>query len=324
MEGGAMHITKVLVPVDFSPPSTVAVNHAVLLARRFRARLTLLHVVEPSTALMYTFPTETESAEKQRCERAERMLAAMLSPEDQDDLDLDIVVTVGDISSEIAAAVREQHADFVVMGTHGRGLVGRWLIGSVTQSLLRKINVPILTVCHATRPLSFKRILFATDFSEASSEGLDFAMDLGVTLNAEVVVAHVIDKRPLVTYETPEVAAVFDAEQTRFTNEARSAFAQIEAEGRSRKVKVETILGEGIPADAIARIADENTVDFIVLAVSRKGRMDRILLGTTAEKVIRDANVPVLSIPVRPAAERSEHEIDEVSNAGTQNHPARP
>jgi nucleotide-binding universal stress UspA family protein len=312
-----MRITKVLVPVDFSPPSTIAVNHAVLLARRFRAKLSLLHVIEPSTALMYTFPTESEAAERKRCERAERMLSAMLGPEDQDDLDVVTSVAVGDIAAIIEIAVHEQHPDIVVMGTHGRGLVGRWLIGSVTQSLLRKIDVPILTVCHATRPLSFKRILFATDFSEGSAKGFDFAMDLAATLNAEVVVAHVIDKRPLVTYETPDVTAVFDAEQKRFMEEARTTLKQIEAEARNRKVLVETIVSEGIPADAISRIADENMVDFIVLAVSRKSRMDRILLGSTAEKVIRDANVPVLSVPVRHAAERSEHEVNEVFNAGT-------
>jgi nucleotide-binding universal stress UspA family protein len=319
-----MRITKVLVPVDFSPPSTVAVNHAVLLARRFRAKLTLLHVIEPSTALMYTFPTESEAAERQRCERAERMLGAMLGSEDQDDLDLETAVTVGDIPSEIELAARKKHADMVVMGTHGRGLFGRWLIGSVTQSLLRKINVPILTVCHATRPLSFKRILFATDFSEGSVEGLDLTMELAATLNATVVVTHVIDKRPIVTHETPEMTAVFDAEEKRFMEESRNAFKQIEAEARTRKVRVEAVLAEGIPADAISRIADENTVDFIVLAVSKKSRMDRILLGTTAEKVIRDANVPVLSIPVRHMAERSKHEVDEVSNAGTQTHSPRP
>jgi nucleotide-binding universal stress UspA family protein len=319
-----MRITKVLVPVDFSPPSTVAVNHAVLLARRFRAKLTLLHVIEPSTALMYTFPTESEVAERQRCERAERMLSAMLGPEDQDDLDLETAVVVGDIPSEIELAVHEQHADIVVMGTHGRGLVGRWLIGSVAQSLLRTIDVPILTVCHATRPLSFKRILFATDFSGSSAEGLDFTMDLAATLNASIVIAHVVDKRPEVTYETPEMTAIFDTEQKRFTEEARSTFNQIEAEAKARKVRVETILAQGIAADAISRIADENNVDFIVLAVSRKSRMDRILLGTTAEKVIRDANVPVLSVPVRYGTKRSEHEVDEVSDAGTQTHSARP
>jgi len=317
-----MHITKVLVPVDFSPPSTVAVNHAVLLARRFRAKLTLLHVIEPSTALMYTFPTESEVAERQRCERAERMLSAMLGSEDQDDLDLETAVVVGDIAAEIENAVRRKHADIVVMGTHGRGLVGRWLIGSVTQSLLRRINVPILTVCHATRPLSFKRILFASDFSEASAEGLDFTMNLAANLNAGIVVAHVVDKRPTVTYETPEMSAVFDAEQKRFLDEAQHTFKQIEAKAKARNVRVETVLAQGIPADAISRIADENIVDFIVLAVSRKSRMDRILLGTTAEKVIRDANVPVLSVPVH-AIERSEHEVDEVSDAGAQTHSAR-
>ena len=127
-----MPITRVLVPVDFSPPSSVAVNHAVLLARRFRAKLTLLHVLEPGPALMYAFPTESEIAERQRFEQAERMLAAILSPEDQDDLDLETAVVIGDIGSEIASAVRQRHADVVVMGTHGRGVVGRWLIGSVT------------------------------------------------------------------------------------------------------------------------------------------------------------------------------------------------
>jgi nucleotide-binding universal stress UspA family protein len=317
MKGGAMRITKVLVPVDFSPPSTVAVNHAVELARRFRAKLAMLHVIEPATALMYTFPTESEAAEKKRVQRAERMLAAMLSPEDQDDLDVETAVPVGDIESEIASAVRNQHADIVVMGTHGRGLIGRWIIGSVAQAMLRKLEVPILTVCHSTRPLSFKRVLFATDFSGASAEGLEFAVNLAATLNAELMVAHILDTRPLVSYETPEMAAVFDAEQQRFMKEAETAFKQLESDARNRKVKLETVLAEGIPADAIVRIADENRVDFIVLAVTRKSRMDRILLGTTAEKVIRDAHVPVLSVPARPTAERSEHEVDEVSHAGT-------
>ena len=295
-----MRITKVLVPVDFSPPSTVAVNHAVLLARRFRASLSLLHVIEPSTALMYTFPTESEAAEKQRCERAERMLAAMLGPEDQDDLDLETAVVVGDIPSTIELAVREQHADMVVMGTHGRGLFGRWLIGSVAQSLLRKIDVPILTVCHASRPLSFKRILFATDFSEGSAQGS--RVHHGSRSHAEcgacrhpryrqAASGHLRNSRNDGRLRCRTEAGLW---RNRGTHSSRSKRKQ-----GARKVRVETILSEGIPADAISRIADENTVDFIVLAVSRKSRMDRILLGTTAEKVIRDANVPVLSIPVR-------------------------
>jgi nucleotide-binding universal stress UspA family protein len=318
-----MRITRVLVPVDFSPPSSIAVNYGVQLARRFRAKLTLLNVLEPSPAVLYAFPVESEIAERRRCERAERMLAAMLAPEDRDDLDLDIAVAMGDIVTEIATVAHRERADVVVMGTHGRSLFGRWLTGSVTQALLRKIDVPILTVCHPARPLTFERIVFATDLGASSNEGAEFAMDLANTLNAGLVVAHVIDKRPAVTYETPEVAAVFNAERNRAIDQTESSFLQIEAEARKRNVKVETVIAEGIPAEAISRIADEHSADLIVMAISKKSRMDRILVGTTAEQVIREARVPVLSVPVRSVAERREHEIDEVSHAGTQTHSAR-
>src|SRR5688572_10923327 len=146
-----MHTRNVLVPVDFSPTSTLVVNYGIALARRLKSKLTLLHVLESPTALMYTFPGEAERVEKKSYEQAHRLLPALVAPEDQDDLDLRVVVTKGEIEQEIRWAIREQAADLVVMGTHGRGLIGRWLIGSVTQHLLRTLSVPILTVSHAYR-----------------------------------------------------------------------------------------------------------------------------------------------------------------------------
>lgn len=138
-----MHIRKVLVPVDFSPASILAIGHGIALARRFKAKLALLHVIEPSVALTYTFPTESEKADKARYEQAERMLGALVGPEDQDDLDLETAVRMGDIEDQISVAIEEFGADIVVMGAHGRRLISRWLIGSVTQALLRKLPVPI-------------------------------------------------------------------------------------------------------------------------------------------------------------------------------------
>jgi nucleotide-binding universal stress UspA family protein len=297
-----MHIKKVLVPVDFSPPSTVAVNHGILLARKFRAKLTLLHVIEPATALTYAFPTESEKAEKARFERAERMLAAMVGPEDQDDLDLQIAVEIGDIEAEIVRAVHVSQADIVVMGTHGRRLLGRWLIGSVTQALLRKVDVPVLTVCHVSRPLTLKRILFATDFCQSSTEDFDFALDLATGVNSGLIIAHVIQKRPPVTFETPDVAALFDAERRRVLQETRARFEKIKSAAIDRHVAVETVVAEGIPAEAILRVADEHEADVIVLGIRKKGRLERALLGTTAERVVREAHVPVLSVPTRAVA----------------------
>src|SRR5690349_19920617 len=145
-----MDIKNVLVPVDFSPPSQLAVNYGVAFARKLRASLTLLHVVESGAAVVVGFPVESTAIEERHRDQALRMLSALVAPEDQDDLDLRILIKSGDIKDKILSVIDEQHADIVVMGTHGRGLFGRWLIGSVTEGILRKVSIPILTVCRAT------------------------------------------------------------------------------------------------------------------------------------------------------------------------------
>src|SRR5215467_5849956 len=106
-----MRINRILVPVDFSPPSTLAVNHGVALARKFRGKLSLLHVVESPKALLYTFPSEAEKVERQRRAQAEKMLPALVSRQDQDDLDVRFLVKTGEVEATIEDAVHEEEAD---------------------------------------------------------------------------------------------------------------------------------------------------------------------------------------------------------------------
>jgi len=306
-----MQIKKVLVPADFSPPSTLAVNQGVALARKFRATLSLLHVVESPSALLYTFPGEAHKVEAQRKDQAEKMLPLLVSDEDQDDLDVKFIVRAGEVQDVIQAVADEEQADVVVMGTHGRGLFGRLFIGSATQALLRKLGVPVLTVCHVSRPLEFKRILFGTDFGPDSDKGFQFALDIAAQTGASLTVAHTMDKRPAMTYETPEVHELFDEQRTEALKEAHDKFAGFKAEAARREISVECILAEGNPADTLVRIADESEADFILLGLRKMGPMARALLGTVAEPVIRSAHVPVLSVPIdkKTAAEPGTKEV---------------
>src|SRR5262245_51264181 len=182
-----MDIENVLVPVDFSPPSRLAVNYGVCLARKFGAKLTLMNVVESAPALAHRLTARTVTIEKEDREKAARMLSALLGSETQTNLELVFVVKSGNIKSQITAVIREQHADIVVMGTHGRGLFGRCVIGSTTEGMLRKISIPILTVCRVTKPLAFNRILFATDLSESSKQGFHFALELAATIRSDLI-----------------------------------------------------------------------------------------------------------------------------------------
>jgi nucleotide-binding universal stress UspA family protein len=293
-----MQIRKVLAPVDFSPPSTLAVNNGVALARQYRAKLSLLHVVESPSALLYTFPTEAGRVEAQRKEQAGKMLPALVSPEDQDDLDARFIVRTGEVGDAIQTVAAEERADVVVMGTHGRSWFGRLFIGSVTQALLRKLGLPVFTVCHVCRPLEFKRILFATDFGPHSDEGFRIAFDMAAETGASLIVAHTMDKRPAMAYETPEVHELFDEQRTEALKEAHTKFGEFKDEAARREMSLECILSEGDAPETLVRIADETEADFIILGLRKKGVMARALLGSTAESVIRAAHVPVFSVPI--------------------------
>jgi nucleotide-binding universal stress UspA family protein len=146
--------------------------------------------------------------------------------------------------------------------------------------------------------LEFKRILFGTDLGPGSDKAFQFSLELASKANAALVVAHTIDKRPMVTYETPEVTAVFDEEHRRAVEDTRNRFAEFEAQATRQKVSIECVLAEGDAAESLVRIADETVVDFMILALRKKSAVARTLLGSTAEPVIRSAHVPVLSVPV--------------------------
>jgi nucleotide-binding universal stress UspA family protein len=293
-----MNINKVLVPVDFSPPSTLAVNHGLALARRLRAKLSLLHVVESPSALLYTFPGEAEKVQTQRQRQAEKMLPALVGPEDEDDLDVRFIVTKGEIEFAIKSIAHEERADIVVMGTHGRGLFGRLLLGSVTGALLRKLGIPVLTVCRVSRPMQFSRIMFATDFGPDSTKSFRFALEMAKATGASLSVVHAMEPTPLITYETAEIVELLKQARTKSIQRIQKEFKEMETEAARNKVRIECVIHEGDACETLLRTADENEVDFAILGLRKSGVVERTFLGSVAEPFIRQAHVPVLSVPI--------------------------
>jgi len=217
------------------------------------------------------------------------MLPVLIGSEDQDDLDVHFIVRTGEIGEVIESVVHEERADLIVMGTHGRSLCGRLFLGSVTQALIRKLGIPVLTVGRVFRPLEFKRVLFATDFGPDSDNGFRFALDLARATGCSLLVAHTIEKRLPVTNVTQQAR-----------QHTQEQFAKLRTEADLRKVPIECVAAEGEASESLLRIANEYDVDFMILGLRKKGAMEYVLplLGATAEPVIRSAHVPVLSIPI--------------------------
>jgi nucleotide-binding universal stress UspA family protein len=285
-----MHIRNILVPVDFSTPSRLAVSHGITFARRFHARLTLLNVTDLPATVLYAQPATSEKIEREHREQTSRMMSSLVDPKDQADLDLQIRVKTGNIEEEIYSSISEEKADVLVMGTHGRGIVARAFIGSVTQHILRKVPVPVLTVCRVSRPLTFDRILFATDLSDASRRGFELVLELAGVTGSNVSVIHSVD--------VPGIAAGAGtvSDRRELLEDAGLRLNELADEGRRQEVNIDTVLAESTPAEAIFKAAAD--ADLIVITIERKGLLERALLGSTAERVIREAHLPVLSIPV--------------------------
>jgi nucleotide-binding universal stress UspA family protein len=296
-------IKKILVPVDFSDPSKKAVNYGLSLALQYKARLLLTHIVPSSVGLVTTYPSESFAFQTDQARYAKSTLPSLVPDEKREAVDLQTIVKVGVPKDEILAIVNDEKIDLVVMGTHGRNAFERLLLGSLTERMLRKIPVPILTVSHLDPameprndgPVPLRNVLYATDLSDSAEVGLKFALELARGAGARLTVLHVLQAIETI-YWGAEGGYLTDELDVLRQETFKRLMLSI-PEQWSKGVKVIPMMVEGDPFREILRIADEEKTDLIVMNLHGKGFVERALLGSTAERVIRSAQVPVLSIP---------------------------
>jgi nucleotide-binding universal stress UspA family protein len=144
-----IRLRHILVPTDFSEPADAALQYARALAQEFSSRLHLLHVVpepyvypwgtELSTLPLAELLTQSEEAAKKRLEQLVRDFDPAVQA-------TEVSTAVGPPVDRILAYVTAHEIDLIVMGTHGRGMVGHLLLGSVVERVIRRAAVPVLTV----------------------------------------------------------------------------------------------------------------------------------------------------------------------------------
>jgi nucleotide-binding universal stress UspA family protein len=141
--------------------------------------------------------------------------------------------------------------------------------------------------------LDVKRILCPTDFSEASNRGLEYGVSIAEGLGAEIYLVNVV---PAVPHLAPSRSYSFDVPEYEgyLRQDAQKHLSEL-AE-TIRGVKVHPILEQGDSAEGILRAAESNKVDLIVMATAGHTGWDRVLFGSVAEKVVRRANCPVLTV----------------------------
>lgn len=140
----------------------------------------------------------------------------------------------------------------------------------------------------------FEKILVATDGSEHGYRAARVALDLGKISGGRVTAIYVADT--VKTSHLPDDMLLFSIREL-LLKEGKEALSRVEDLARENGVSFESVVVEGNPGSEIIRYAESSGMDIIILgAVGRTG-LDKFLLGSVAEKVVRNSKIPVLTIP---------------------------
>jgi nucleotide-binding universal stress UspA family protein len=143
---------RILVPIDFSPPSDAALEYARSVAARYGASLHLLHVAEDPYRAFYSaevYVPEIEGLREEILSDTEKRLKDRLRPSDVTQLQATAGSIIGTPATSIVEYAGGHEIDLIVMGTHGRGGMAHLLMGSVAERVVRTAPCPVLTVREA-------------------------------------------------------------------------------------------------------------------------------------------------------------------------------
>ena len=286
-----INIKKILCPVDFFPASDAAVMYAAGLANNYDARLHLLHVITPVAPVAFEFPLNTVDLTKSLEESSMRELKALEARVRQTGAAVESEVWVGDVYDEIKRAIQVEKPDLIVMGTHGRRGAERWFMGSTTEKLLRHSPVPLLTISangERSLPPKFRRILVTTDFSEGTSDALAYAFSVAQENESQVTLLHVLHE------VSTELSIKY---KDSLNNGVRKQLDDMVPPEARNWCDITPRVVSGVPYRIILRTIEDEKIDLLVMNIHGKGMLDRALLGSTAERVVRAASCPVMMIP---------------------------
>jgi nucleotide-binding universal stress UspA family protein len=303
-----IEIRRILCPIDFSDFSRRALDHAVAVARWYEATITLLHVHAVVPVATYAYGIGIPPAATLTPEDRDVLLAAMKSFADAEarpDSAIELDIVEGPTAAAILAKADAARADLLVMGTHGRSGFERLVLGSVTEKVLRKATCPVLTVPRSVpdavpvSPVLFKRIVCAIDFSDASLHALNYGLSLAQEADAHLTVMHVIELPPDVALQVHETALGgrhFREYLARAEEDRRVRLNEVVPDSVRAYCTVDSLLATGRPYREILRIVEEQQADLLVIGIHGRGAVDRLMFGSTAEPLVRQAPCPVLTL----------------------------
>ena len=317
---------RIMCPVDFSDFTDEILGYSVALCREFNAALLLVHIVTDVDPYLGQEVITFENVElrDKSILNAKKRLGDMV-----EDLTIDheIIVIDGNPPDEIRRLAAEKETDLVVTATHGKSGIKKLLLGSVTEKLIKTINCPLLIlntkqhdfVSLPDYEMKLKKILVGCDFSPDSKLAFDYGLSLAQEFQAEVYLTHVIKPTEYIELKASDYINIIPGNfahwhssdyfemQEKVTAENRERISELRKrlEGQLYYMLPEecknwctphTDVITGEPYKQLVQFAKEQEVDMIVLGIRGHTLWEKLMVGSTTDRVIRHAPCPVLVV----------------------------
>jgi nucleotide-binding universal stress UspA family protein len=308
-KASGVKIKNVLVPTDFSEPSLEAIEFALPLLKQFGADLHLVHVFAPDYPLasMAAMPLIVPELEVGR--RVRRHLKDVAKKHSIELRRGNIHALKGRTFEEICRLARDRGIDLIVMSTRGNTGLKHLALGSTAERVVRYSRCPVLVMRPldlkkktgakgklTRRELRFEKILVPIDFSECSMGGLVYAKALAKQFGSKLVLLNSVALQYFVTsdeYARYDFPLLMQQAERASRQQMRNLIENKDWDG----IEVESSLQIGHAGQQICARAKEHHADLIVTSTHGTTGFKHILVGSTAEYVVRHAACPVLVVP---------------------------
>ena len=287
----------ILIPTDGSEHAERAAEHALELARAFDAEVHVLGVadVQAAAGVFDAGGVDEEFVDQLESEVRETVDAAEALARESDAVRTAVVH--GTPSDAILEYAEDHDVEMIAMGTHGRTGLNRYIAGNVTERVVRLADVPVFTVRATERSVAgdgYDRVLIPTDGSDCAAVAVDHGIAIAEAFDAEVHALNVVDIGAVAT--SSDIALPTETVE-QFERSGRRAVDAVAERAREAGLEVVTEVVEAFPASGLLEYAEENDIDLITMGTHGRGGFDRFFLGSMTAKVVRHAEMPVLSVP---------------------------
>ena len=282
----------VLLPTDGSDGATVAVDHVLDIAAAHDATVHILNVADTTRDSVIQIQGDVIDVLEEEGEQIVRDAADRAR---QRGVTTVTEVLQGEPYSTILDYAELRDIDVIAMPTHGRQGLERLLIGSTTERVVRRADIPVLTIrpdsdFTATHP--YRNVLVPTDGSDCAREALETGVDVACEETAGLHLLSVVDVTSLGVDVRIQMQVKFLEENATEIIEDATEFA---TNASVDPVSGSVVLGTSIHGEILSYI-DEHDVDLIVVGTHGRTGFDRYMLGSVTEKLVRTSPIPVLTV----------------------------